>query len=338
MSLTKKLCIIASAILFVLCLGIDAWFLYIHLFGPEKVVFNTYEVGLQTSTNGDTRYFIELNYYSNENNNGLEMFEVKYNYFMDENQSSFYSQGLQYVANTASDKINWNFYADSTNTVGSNRVQIQGYPVFKYEEDHWGFYANDENSSQQYNYASSDNYEHLMQSTNALEGDVNFRIQLGNDLYLMKFKREKSEKTNKNYYGKFFGKSDFYLFFEKNYYYKYYSYYDVEFFNQLLYNAVQSITPGTNSAMIFEFGDLFNYYEYDSQKGQYKDTELVETDKIKQEMMSYYAIKVNISADGVQKASDSMFKVVNGSASFNLTGDYSSDDYLDRKSVVRERV
>ena len=101
MSVRKKILIISLTILLLICAFINIWYLYIRMFGVQKVVSSTFEVGLQSlknEENPDTKYFIEINYLSNQAQNGDEVFEIKFNYMLDENQSAFYSQGLQFVA------------------------------------------------------------------------------------------------------------------------------------------------------------------------------------------------------------------------------------------------
>ena len=57
-----------------------SWFTYIKFEGSEHIVSDTYYVGLQTlPDNSNTKYFVEVNYLSNETGNGVSLFEVKFN-------------------------------------------------------------------------------------------------------------------------------------------------------------------------------------------------------------------------------------------------------------------
>lgn len=335
MSVGQKLAIVFSAFLCAICIGINAWYLYVRLYGPDKVISNTYEIGLQTTQNGDSRYFAELNYFSNKNKNGLEMFEIKFNYMLDENQEAFYSQGLQYVGKTKNDKISWNYYRDATQIKGEWLGKKTGWYDNEYNYGWWGSY-NVNSSISKFNYASGDDYKSVALSTNPISLDTRFKIQLGKNLFLMKFKNNETEMTSQNFMYKAEGAYHFYVVYGVQDYNWYYAYYDVNYFAKLLYQSIsKSVTPGTNSAFIFEFGDLFDYYIYDEEKGSYSDTKYKNVDSVIQDMKSYYSIKVNVSENGVQKSSESLFGAVNGTTTFNLTGDYSSDDYFIGRSVVR---
>ena len=90
MSVAKKILIFVISLLLSVCVGINVWYLYIYLYGMDKVVSSTFEVGLQTlADDSETRYFIEVNYLSNEDGNGVELFEIKFNYMFDEDQNAF---------------------------------------------------------------------------------------------------------------------------------------------------------------------------------------------------------------------------------------------------------
>ena len=196
----------------------------------------------------------------------------------------------------------------------------------------WGGYRPSEDVSY-YNYASADNYEHVMLSTNPVSTTSNFKIQLGDDLFLMSFKNDKTEMNENNYMYRYQGDTKIYVVYNINTYYDCYAYYDYNYFCKLMYEAVQSIPSGTNSAMVFEFGDLFDYFKYDEQDKDYKKVDVIETEKIKKDIKSYYAIKVNKSANGVQQASESLFGAVNGSTTYNMNS-INSDDYFIGRSYL----
>ncbi len=89
---------------------------------------------------------------------------------------------------------------------------------------------------------------------------------------------------------------------------------------------------------VFEFGDLFDYYLYDAETGQYSNTRYENCDSVIQDMKSYYSIKINVSENGAQKASDSIFHALHGSTTYNLLGDYSSDDYFVGRTVITTKL
>ncbi len=328
---------IALAIILCGCLGIDAWYVYVLKFAPDKIVSNTYEIGLQESTNGDTKYFVELNYFSNAKQNGLEMLEIRYNYMLDENQEAFYSQGLQYVANDKVSNLDFEYKVDASQSTGIYLDRNQGWYNGQNNFGYFGSYVL-KNGATKYNYASGNNYETTSISANALGLNSSFKIQAGEDLFLMKFKNQATEMTPENYVYKANGAYHFYLVLGRQDVNYYYSYYDYNYFSKLMYEVAKSITPGTSRSLVFEFGDLFNYYKYDEVSKTYEDTAYKNCDSLIQEMKSYYSIKVTVSENGAQKSSDSIFNAIHGTSTYNLTGNYASDDYFFGKTVVALNV
>jgi len=176
--------IIFLAILFTACVAIDGWYLYILLKSPDKIVETTYKIGLQETTDGEQRHFIEINYMSNDNKNGLELFEIKYNYMLDEKQEDFYSQGLQYVS--YNNNLGWSYYTEPDKFYRSSKYG--SWPAYYYDDYYMGSYHPNKDT-QVFNYMSADNYEKsTLISTNPIGDTTSFKIQVGDDLFLMKFR------------------------------------------------------------------------------------------------------------------------------------------------------
>lgn len=373
----KKIIIAILAVLMLVCVIIDVWYLVIYYTGDDRVVSNTYEVGLQETVDGDTKYFIEINYMSNKNNNGLEMFEIKFNYLLDEQQESFYSQGLQYVANNENENIEFldienlaknlddlpdiQSQLDTLKNMGATDEQIAlavasglsdkqqvfskgGWYNAEYYYALYYDFAVNTNSSSRFNYMSANDYETPLISTNPIDMNSIFRIQLDDELYQMQFKGRRYQTFNETEFEENVNKYNtlssmaswnnyyFNLVYAYTDYFKMFPTYDADYFAYLLYNAVQSLPAGTNKAMIFEFGDMFNYYEHLSD-GQYQDTAIKDTSLLIEKIKSYYSIKVNISADGARKVSDSIFNCVKGSTEFSI-GEIENEEYFTGKQVV----
>ena len=95
---------IILSVIFVGCIPFNVWYFYLLSKKDDHIVSYTFEIGKQTLSDGSSsKYFVEVEYNSNEENNGREEFGIKFNYMLDENQTAFFSQGLQYVANADSD-------------------------------------------------------------------------------------------------------------------------------------------------------------------------------------------------------------------------------------------
>ena len=314
-----RILIALAIILAIACFVVDAWWIYVELYGPAKTVMDTMKGGqIELIDGSDKKYIFEVNYFSNDNKNGLEMFEIKINYFMDEERDSFYSQGLQFVTNSTSNSIKFEYVTDD-----SSQKETQFWSRSRW----FGSYSALKDGTV-HNYASSDNYQTTMGEFKKLGPDASFRITLTNkneidegttlkdEMYLLKFQGRdtKVEDAYKHatttvmwYTGDF------------------YSYNDVYYMARCLYNNAKTMQRGTSHATAVEFLNLFTYSKWDG--NTYVDMSKDDTSKVQAEVASYFVIKFNISADGARKASDSMFNNIKGSPTFNLTGEYIADDY-----------
>ncbi len=348
----KKVLLIILSILLFVSFGLIGWYAYIYFYAPEKIVSQTFKVGDQTilkeDGSTDTKTFIELNLYDN-------VFEIKFNYMLDEAKTAFYSQGLQYVLKDG--KTDFNLNGSYTKILTDTKLDSNGYdnPYFSYgSAEHYLFTVWERtdtlnkilgdksfDNAEVYNYMSGDDYETPLISTNPIDRDTFFKIQLGDDLYGMEFRGTDIElnRDSEFYLGEYNYQYDteFYvvagkLLYLQEYYYKAS---DVDYLATLLFNSVcSSVKAGTSQILTFEFGDLFNYYEYDESSGQYSDAK-VSTDKaskISADIKSYYSIKVNRYDGDMISSSQSLFNCYKGSSNYNV--DLSLDDYFIGRSLV----
>lgn len=332
MSVKKRSLIVVIIVLVAITLTINIWYFALMLFGKQKIVSETYEVGLQKITDADglteTRYFAEVNLMD-------DIFEIKFNYMLDESQSAFYSQGLQFMANKygeiefplhltskdqeLEDSSGWWFWEKKTYKrylVGNNS---------KIEEDNYNFR----------NYMSSDDYKTCLDSTNRISTDSLFKIQLDDKLYGMKFKGTSigfNDFNDLKYIDAYVKSWKFNTWGSHVYYSG-----DVINMAKLIYDGMQTLPNGTNQACIFEFADMFDYYEYNEEDSVYEkesiaDEELVKI--IKKEVKSYYSILVHKSEGKIQKASESIFNCVAGNPGYNISGDIESEDYFVGRTTI----
>ena len=319
----KVTLIVIMSVVVVASIGVNAWWFYIYKFGADKVVSNTYEVGVQHAVNSETgeeidRYFMEINYYKNSDKSGYEMFELKFNYMLDENNEAFYSQGLQYIGNN----IDFNYKIDE------NSAKQTGGKSGLFAERYYDVMCSTQvkSGASRYNYASSDDYETTIISANPVGLNSSFKVVLGEQNFLMKFNNgdatEKNYyKTNVNFIRTEKGAVHYYVVFDATDYNSYYSYIDCDFLAMLLKKSIQSLPVGTSTAIAIEFGDLFNWYEYNSETGVYSETTMRYDDSLKviSDFKTYYSIKVNIHDEGAKNAkTDSIFKTMFGSPNFSL--------------------
>lgn len=341
------------ALSIVLCIFLDIWFLILKKTAPEKEVASTFKVGLQQTADGDQKPILEIKYFSNENKNGLKMVDFKFNYFLDETQEDFYSQGLQYVG----DELTW--FSSPTGEIDSNpykSVKTEQFLWASWKNLYFNAYTRWTPDSRMYNYSSADDYSTTTLSTNPITYNSGFKIQIGDELYIMKFKGKRkvlNEQTFvKTVYGGYTLKAGGVAGLDRNYL-SYYAYMDYNYVCKLLLNAVTSLPKGTSQNILFEFGDLFDYYKYNPNKSVYDEVQnsnsdedtsdltilgkvfeyCTDTKKISSNIKNYYVIKVTTSADGAQKSSDSLFNCIEGKTNYNNTGTADTDDYFIGKKV-----
>lgn len=310
MSKLKISGIVLAIILLVGCLTIDVWYLYIVLFGADKQISNTFEVGLQVTTDGNQKYFMEVNSFD-------DCFEIKFNYMLDENQDAFYSQGVQYLLDEDYGYFTWDY-----SLYDEPKEYLNSDGILWWKEDHYKRYVETcfyPGSGDRYNYASGDDWKNCLNSSNPVSLKSSFKLQLGNDLYLMKFKGI-SHGFDESAYA-FYSGGD-----------KCYWSYSYEKLAETIYLSIDSLPYGLDQAVIFEFADMFNYYAYKGD-GVFEEVPLVETEKLERDIRSYYAIKVNKHQGKIKKARESLFNCVAGNSGFNVSG-VESEDYFFGRTII----
>lgn len=331
--MAKKIFASLGAIVLSICLLIIGLFVYVKYYAPTKIVANSYNLGFQQIEDGSSKPFVEVKYFSNENKNGLECLELKFNYFSDENQTSFYSQGVQIVGNEISSNIEWSYYLDESSQYVSNTVgHFYNFNNCVTRYGYFGSYNINDDDVTIYNYSSENDFEDTNISTNPVNDESVFTVQLGEDLFLLKFKGTTTKYySDDNLYGTKYAGANW---LGNRVYNDYYYYLNVYSFSQRIYEALKGIDCGQRSNRIFEFGNMFDYYKYDPEEKQYTDTAVENSTKLVGLMKSYYCIQVEKIADGIQFSSESMFNIVQGIPTFNLNGAKDKTDYFVGKTVV----
>ena len=328
----QKFVIIILAIVMAVCVALDVWFLIIKFKEPEKIISNTYHVGMQETEAGERESFVEVKQFANA-------FEVKFNYMMDETKTKLYSQGLQYIQNENIPNFKffnskWTFVPKDKDTTGEKKFKERDYYWVIRNNYTMKAFGNYVTLQKYYNYASLDNYKTSTISTNPIGDSTGFKIQLGDKLFMLKFRAEDQVANDLTLYAKNVpGETNFNVLWKDKYFYDYYAYMDYNFFVKLLMQAVDSMPNGTNQFACFEFGDFFNYYEYDTEKGKYSEKRVEDSTKVVSEMKSYYTVKVSKTAEKLNRSSDSLFNMYAGTPNYNETGKIETSDYLYGRTV-----
>ncbi len=348
-SVLKNFAMVLLALIITVCFGIDIWYFWIVLFGPEKITSTTLKVDFQVSADGNKEPAIEIKYFSNENKNGLECYEVKYNYMMDENKSQLISKGIQYtsLAKNTSNSLSWIFYKDPS-SADSNVYKTDkkgwGLTQSKYHNAFGTFEIN--NSFNKKEYQSADNFKTVINSVNPIDSSNGFKWEMGSDIYEVKFRKNndyydskvKEEKKeaylNNTYQFDERVKWDYYMFYDESHYNTYHCIYDVNYLNKTLYESLDPVKNGGTQTLIYELPDIFDYYKYDKESKNYSEVRETDSTKLTNEINNYYAIRLTILKDGITKASESLFGTVDGNSTFNLTDDYEKTDYFVGRAVI----
>jgi len=335
----KKFFIIALSLLYCICLTPIVWYSILYFTAPEKVASQTYNVGSQTITTIDGNtvndYFCEVNIYD-------DVYELKFTSLLDETKTGIYQQGIQFVPNSSG-----NFDFNGNYNTEYNKIQTSETTTYSEGILMWkvtGFMTNydvvltDKNydNFSVYNYASADQFQTTIKDLNPINLNTSFKLILDDDIYLMRFNGNKAvvnndevEKakfylndTTDEYYGK--NSRELYFDFLSNY-----RACDITYFAELLYNSIQTLPKGTDQAILFQFGDLFDYYAYDESSGSYLETTISSDEyaNVIADIKSNYAIKVNIHEGNIPSAKQSIFGQYKGSANYT-TEDMTKTDYL----------
>lgn len=357
MSTGKKIGIAFAVILLLLCLAVDAWYVYLLVYGKDKLAVNTIYGGVMETVDGsDSRYIGKIKYNSNANGNGHEVFSYQLNYFSDEGKSSFHSQGFQYETENVEDSLEWYTYSDFVDDVYSidNIDQAKDVSQFLNESNFIGntesktknkglwtgkYYARYVNpvlkTGISTNYQSSDDFVSFV-TTNPITPESCFTIQTGegeDDLVYMRFLGGEHADFNDSTWEwessrELLGTTSSEGTFNSTFNYYYYNY-SADWFGYFLYNAVKELPAGTKGTYTFEFGDYFRYFEVaeDGSVGE----EIFSGDRanVISSIKSYFVFEVEVSANGARSAEDSLFGILHGSASYSVDGyDGTDGDYL----------
>lgn len=330
MTIGKKIGIAIGAIILTICLVIDIWYAWIYFHGPDRIISKTFKVSTLTLADGTTTNVFEVEYFANEDGSGYEAFEVKFTNYLDETREQTFIQGLQYIADTTSSSID---------IVYNHNDLVE--PDFDESSGKFGWkkkYYNCQNAyvpsatTNVFNYMSSDGEEYL-KSTNPINMNTGYKIQIGEDIYIMRFKGLSTPQNETTSMGTVRTKHDVWT---ADIYHNMYYVYDVNYFSKLLYESIKTAEIGANADMVFEWGNLFNYYKFDTSTNKYDEnpTDYENLKLISGDIKSYYSIRVKTHAYGLSKAGDSMFGSVLGNQNFSLNGDYSNGSYFIGRTVV----
>ncbi|MCM1404726.1 MAG: hypothetical protein NC133_04500 [Prevotella sp.] len=270
-------------------------------------------------------WFIEAQYYSNENNNGIELQEIKFNSFSAPTMLSTdrKRQVMQYVGNVLDD--------DSANQVLSGGKKIYQFNAWERErlsKNYLTMYmdSSDDQSAKDlvapmfnyYSTMSDDIYADWEGLSSSLSRGTEMIVRMDDEAYMIRL-------NGSAYAGKI---NDGYIFFipikERDSYFNYL--YGAVFHDIMSGIATNSVGEGTFYTVI----DLSKYFtvthHYDAESKRWEDVSN-DADKI----FVNSAIKFTYSKDGAQSSRESLAHIINGDPTWNVEKyDYNTDYWQER--------
>lgn len=326
--MSKKALTICVAIFCLVCVGLIAWYAIIELYMPEKIISNRKEIDLQIAESGEENPLIEVKYYKNASGDGLEMFEVRWNSFSSESQEDFDTIVFQYVNEDSA--MQWEEYINENYTYLYEEHDRALWATITYAYSQSSFKTNGE----EYKYVSTDDGYTPLSNDDIDLKERFLRVQIGDSLYMM-------QPIGLNYDANYITNGGNYYYHRSNfmgdtYYWSYYAK-DYEYISHLLFERVQGLASGTSHYYKFEFGDLFNFYEYDEDAASYVGEQITGTNlsKVVEVAETDCVIKIDVTNVGAKTASDSLIGAVRGNQAFNLTGEIETGNYYYGRQVVK---
>lgn len=313
MEILKKIGKICFVLLVAIALVVDGLFIYYHFFVKDFTTGTNY-VGDQTGLDVDDiiasgdlteeetdkmkdRYFMEVNLYSNNKNNGIELQELKFNYFTDYRMTSeqYLSTGMQYIGNYKHKDVDFR-----------SLEELQQY-VFK---DFCYYDTKDGISGSGFTGSNAG-------ASTLLKGATTFIIKLDDKPFAIKL--DKSFK-----YGKWFNLFGKEICWNGGTHYYTWS----ELFESIM-TLIKSCNYGYGDYYIpfANLSDYFSLYAFDENGKKFISDEV--TDYI----TTYSAIKVHYDENGARNSSQSMFGSIDMDSKYDLEKNKYDTEYWQERFV-----
>lgn len=299
-----------------LCVIVNIIYFYNLQYKPQNLVSTAYYIGMQETQAGEKKPFLEINSYK-------DCFEIKFNYLMNNEKTAYYSQGLQYFGTIDFNNANRTKYFREDDYYDSDiDTQIFWFKSTNYYYREARRVLNYKNMTVK-NYASDNDFSTSMISTNPINPDSCFKIQIGEELFEMRFK---GVSFNSNYYiGRYWdeGKSsDKVAVSSSSVYVDAYRLVDVNEFAKILYEGVakENLKSGTSEYRTLNFEDIFDFYKINKNTNKAESTRVPTNDLYKINVQNYITAKITRFDTKIKRASDSLFNAVDGNANYDTTG------------------
>lgn len=323
-------CLVFLAILSIL---LSVAYVYYHYFVDEITIGTNYidnQVGLdieniinsediseEEKNELEDRYFLEVNYYSNDKENGIELQELRLNYFTSFNllSSEYRSTGMQYVGNyqglpldtwDGNSEFKFQIFGDKNRYYGTSEesVAIANNYVDK------SFYYYDSTNGISFNGVSNENGSIATE----LKRSTQFIIKIDNRAFSISLDKyfDKDVGDVRNFFGIGWKVAEKY----NRYYYTYGSLF------QSCMQAIRTNSVGYGDYYItVDLSSLFSIREYDLETGKFKEDNV--TDIIK----NYAVLKFSYNENGARNSTQSMFGIIENSSKYDIQEDIIDTTY-----------
>ena len=254
------------------------------------------------------RYFLEVNYYSNDKNNGIQLQELKMNYFMSYKLTSadYRSTGMQYIGDYKGlplDTWDGNSEVSVVKLGSNNRYYGTSETSVKIANDYVdkSFYYYDYTNDVSWNGVTDENGSIATE----LKRTTEFVVKIDDRAFAIKLDKYKDKDVGdvRNVFGVGWKVGDKY----NRYYYTYGSLF------QSCMQAVKSNSAGYGDYYItVDLSSLFSIKEYDKDTGKYK------TDDVTDVIKTYSVLKFHYDENGARESGQSIFKLIKNNSKFGM--------------------
>ena len=225
----------------------------------------------------DVDFTFVVNYYSNSDNSGVELYEIKVNYYTDYQLQDIYSLGLQ-IVNPSEMEF----------TISMDKMETT---IFPWVNDNYYHSYHVKYGSAQKAYFNTDDGVSFKATTTFNERNVPYIIRIDGKPYSFDFNKQNTYLYNTSIWGK-----KTYVNYTSNF----------DYFLYKVYKATTDITDGTGvyKNMKLELDDVFNMYEYNKLTGKFDILSTFGYD------VSYVSFKVNYYETGAKRHEHSLFNQI----------------------------
>ena len=274
----------------------------------------------------EDRYFLEVNYYSNEKKNGIELQELKLNYFTDYSltSSAYRSTGMQYIGN----------YKGLPLDTWDGNSEVKFMKLFGNNDRYYG--TSDECVEIANNYVDPNFYYYDSINGVNFNGITNNNGSIATELkrttgFIVKIDNRAFEVRLNKYFDKDVGdvRNIFGIGWKVGEKYnRYYYTYGSLFQSCLQATKIQSAGNGTFYITV-DLSSLFSIREYDLTTKKYKADNV--TDVIK----NYAVMKFTKSENGARNSTQSMFGIIENSPKYDLKEDKIDTTYWQERMLYK---